>query len=44
MISLNHEFSVPNIQKLPIETQVIPIIESRLAEARNALGQKRTFQ
>jgi len=35
---LNHEFSIPNIHKLPIEPQVVPIIESRLAEARKALG------
>ncbi|MGA8429241.1 MAG: hypothetical protein WB729_05440 [Candidatus Sulfotelmatobacter sp.] len=35
---LNHEFTIPNIHKLPIEAQAIPIIESRLAEARKALG------
>lgn len=35
---LNREFTIPNIQKLPIEAQVIPIIESRLVEARTALG------
>lgn len=35
---LNHEFTIPNIQKLSIESQAIPIIESRLAEARKALG------
>ena len=35
---LNHEFTIPNIQRLPIEAQAIPIIESRLAEARIALG------
>jgi hypothetical protein len=35
---LHHEFTVPNIQKLPIEAQAIPIIEGRLAEARTALG------
>jgi hypothetical protein len=35
---LNHEFTIPNIQKLPIEAQVIPIIESRLLEARKAQG------
>jgi hypothetical protein len=34
---LNHEFTLPNVQKLPIEVQAIPIIESRLAEARKAL-------
>ena len=32
------EFTIPNIQKLPIEQQVIPIVESRLVEARKALG------
>jgi hypothetical protein len=37
---LTHEFTIPNIQNLPIEAQVIPIIESRLAEARRALGAK----
>jgi hypothetical protein len=37
---LNHEFTVPNVHKLPIEAQAIPIIESRLAEARIALGAK----
>ena len=35
---LNREFTIPNIQKLPIEAQAVPIIESRLAEARKALG------
>ncbi|HZT04967.1 MAG TPA: hypothetical protein VFA39_22140 [Steroidobacteraceae bacterium] len=35
---LNHEFAIPNVQKLPIEAQAIPIIDSRLAEARRALG------
>lgn len=35
---LKDEFTIPNIQKLPIESQVLPIIESRLAEARRALG------
>lgn len=35
---LHHEFTIPNIQKLPLETQAIPIVESRLAEARKALG------
>lgn len=35
---LNHEFTIPNVQKLPIEAQAIPIIDSRLAEARNALA------
>jgi len=37
---LKHEFAIPNVQKLPIEAQAIPIIESRLAEARIALGAK----
>lgn len=35
---LNNEFKIPNIHKLPVEAQAIPIIESRLAEARTALG------
>lgn len=35
---LHREFSVPNIPKLPIEAQAIPVIESRLAEARKAMG------
>lgn len=35
---LNHEFQVPNIHKLPIEAQAIPIIDSRIAEARRALA------
>lgn len=35
---LSNEFTIPNVQKLPIEAQVIPVIESRLAEARKALG------
>ncbi len=34
---LNHEFTIPNTQKLPIEASVVPIIESRLDEARKAL-------
>ncbi len=34
---LKHEFTIPNIQKLPIEQQAIPIVESRLSEARTAL-------
>jgi hypothetical protein len=37
---LNHEFTIPNIQKLPVEPPAIPIIESRLAEARIALSAK----
>lgn len=35
---LHSEFNIPNIQKLPIEAQAVPIIESRLAEARTAMG------
>ena len=35
---LHHEFTVPNIQKLPIEALAVPIVEGRLAEARTALG------
>lgn len=35
---LKHEFAIPNIQSLPVEAQVIPIIESRLTEALKALG------
>jgi len=34
---LSREFTIPNIQKLPIEAQAVPIIEGRLAEARAAL-------
>jgi hypothetical protein len=37
---LNNEFTIPNVRKLPIEAQAIPIIEGRLAEARIALGAK----
>lgn len=35
---LSTEFAVPNVQKLPIEAQAVPIVENRLAEARTALG------
>lgn len=35
---LSHEFTIPNVQRLPIEAQAIPIIDSRLAEARRALA------
>ena len=35
---LDKEFAIPNIQKLPIEQAVVPIIESRLDEARKALA------
>ncbi|HUK99235.1 MAG TPA: hypothetical protein VLX29_00085 [Nitrospirota bacterium] len=34
---LRREFTIPNIQKLPIEAQAMPIIENRLAEALKAL-------
>ncbi len=33
---LEKEFTIPNIQRLPIEQTVVPIIESRLVEARKA--------
>lgn len=35
---LDKEFAIPNIQKLPVEQAVVPIIESRLEEARTALA------
>lgn len=35
---LHREFTIPNIKNLPIEAQLIPIIESRLNEALVALG------
>jgi len=35
---LHREFLIPNIQKLPIEAMAVPIIESRLGEARTALA------
>lgn len=35
---LAHEFSLPNIQKLPIEGQAVAVIESRLTEARIAMN------
>lgn len=35
---LHREFTIPNIQKLPIESMAVPIIESRLSEARTAIG------
>lgn len=34
---LDREFTIPNIEKLPIDAPVVPIIENRLTEARNAL-------
>ena len=37
---LHHEFSIPNIQKLPIEALAVPIIEGRLNEARSTMGAK----
>lgn len=37
---LHHEFSIPNIQKLPIEALAVPIIEGRLSEARATMGAK----
>ncbi|MBM7069942.1 hypothetical protein [Actibacterium sp. 188UL27-1] len=36
-VFLDHEFSIPNIEKLPVDIKVVPIIESRLEEARAAL-------
>lgn len=35
---LHNEFTIPNIQKLPVEAMAVPIIEKRLIEARTALG------
>ena len=35
---LDKECSIPNVQKLPIEPAVIPIIEKRLEEAQKILG------
>lgn len=35
---LDREFTVPNLQKLPVEPQAASIIEARLHEARLALG------
>lgn len=37
---LGKEFSIPNVQRLPIEQTVIPIIEKRLKEAQRALTAK----
>lgn len=37
---LDKEFSIPNVQRLPIEQAVIPIIEKRLEEAQRALTAK----
>lgn len=35
---LHNEFTIPNIRNLPIEEMAVPIIESRLNEARIAMG------
>lgn len=35
---LHSEFSIPNIQKLPVEATAVPIIENRLNEARVAMS------
>lgn len=35
---LHREFTIPSIQKLPVETQAIPIVKARLEEARLAMG------
>ncbi len=35
---LDREFTIPSIQKLPVDVQVAPIVEARLNEARVALG------
>lgn len=35
---LNQEFTIPNIHKLPVESQVGTIVEKRISEARVALG------
>ena len=34
---LDREFTIPNIQRLPIEARAVPIVEGRLNEARIAL-------
>ena len=34
---LHREFTIPNIQNLPIEALAVPIIENRLDEAQNAM-------
>lgn len=34
---LDREFTIPNVQKLPVEAMAVPIIQSRLDEARKAL-------
>jgi hypothetical protein len=35
---LHNEFTIPNIQRLPIDPHAVKIIESRLAEAKTTLG------
>lgn len=35
---LHSEFTIPNVQNLPIEALAMPIVESRLHEARKAMG------
>jgi len=37
-VFLHEEFKIPNVQKLPVDSQVAGIIEGRLHEARLALG------
>lgn len=37
---LNQEFTIPNVHKLPVESQVGSIVEKRISEARVALGAK----
>ena len=37
-VFLDREFTIPDIRKLPIDSHVVPVIESRLAEARTALS------
>ena len=34
---LNHEFQIPNIKKLPVMADAVPILEARITEARKAL-------
>jgi len=36
---LRLEFDIPNVAKLPVDAVVVPIVESRLAEAQTALGE-----
>jgi len=35
---LDREFTIPNIKKLPIDPHAVPVIESRLTEARAAIS------